>query len=57
MSILNAEKLLLFGIRQNGELSGLKMLYGEKDLHFWTNEDDWKCEVIGNIFDSNFCNN
>ena len=23
-----------------------------KDLHFWTNEDDWKCEVIGNIFDS-----
>lgn len=23
-----------------------------KDLHFWTNEDDWKCEVIGNIFDN-----
>ena len=23
-----------------------------KDLHFWTNEDDCKCEVIGNIFDS-----
>lgn len=23
-----------------------------KDLHFWINEDDWKCEVIGNIFDS-----
>ena len=23
-----------------------------KDLHFWTNEDDLKCEVIGNIFDS-----
>lgn len=22
-----------------------------KDLHFWTNEDDWKCEVIGNTFD------
>lgn len=23
-----------------------------KDLHFWTNEDDWKCEAIGNIFDN-----
>lgn len=23
-----------------------------KDLHFWVNEDDWKCEVIGNIFDN-----
>lgn len=23
-----------------------------KDLHFWTNEGDWKCEVIGNIFDN-----
>jgi uncharacterized phage protein (TIGR01671 family) len=23
-----------------------------RDLHFWTNEDDWKCEVIGNIFDN-----
>lgn len=23
-----------------------------KDLHFWTNENDWKCEVIGNIFDN-----
>ena len=23
-----------------------------KDLHFWTNEDDWKCKVIGNIFDN-----
>lgn len=23
-----------------------------KNLHFWTNEDDWKCEVIGNIFDN-----
>lgn len=23
-----------------------------KDLYFWTNDDDWKCEVIGNIFDN-----
>lgn len=23
-----------------------------KDLHFWTNEDDWKCEVIGSVFDN-----
>lgn len=23
-----------------------------RDLHFWTNEDDWKREVIGNIFDN-----
>lgn len=23
-----------------------------KDLHFWTNENAWKCEVIGNIFDN-----
>lgn len=23
-----------------------------KDLHFWINEDDWKGEVIGNIFDN-----
>lgn len=23
-----------------------------RDLHFWANEDDWKCEVIGNTFDN-----
>lgn len=23
-----------------------------RDLHFWVNEDDWECEVIGNKFDN-----
>lgn len=30
----------------------IKDIIWRKDLHFWTNEDDWKCEVIGNIFDN-----
>lgn len=43
MSILNAEKLLLFGIRQNGELSGLKILYGERIYIFGL------MKMIGNV--------
>lgn len=30
----------------------IKDIIWRKDLHFWTNEYDWKCEVIGNIFDN-----
>ena len=30
----------------------IKATIWRKDLHFWANEDDWKCEVIDNTFDN-----
>lgn len=32
----------------------IKDIIWRKDLHFWTNEDDWKCEVVGNVFDNKY---
>lgn len=38
--------------RAEWRIKWIKDTIWRKDLHFWTNEDDWKCEVIGNIFDN-----
>lgn len=38
--------------RAEWRIKWIKDTIWRKDLYFWTNDDDWKCEVIGNIFDN-----
>ncbi len=52
--IVNLEtgKAVVIWDRAEWRIKWIKDTIWRKDLHFWTNEDDWKCEVIGNIFDN-----
>lgn len=43
---------LVADVTAEWRIKWIKDTIWRKDLHFWTNEDDWKCEVIGNIFDN-----
>lgn len=52
--IVNSEngKAVVVWDRAEWRIKWIKDTIWRKDLYFWTNEDDWKCEVIGNIFDN-----
>lgn len=52
--IINFEtgKAVVIWDKAEWRIKWIKDTIWRKDLHFWTNEDDWKCEVIGNIFDN-----
>lgn len=45
-------KAIVVWDKSEWRIKWIKDTIWRKDLHFWTNEDDWKCEVIGNIFDN-----
>jgi uncharacterized phage protein (TIGR01671 family) len=45
-------KAIVVWDRAEWRIKWIKDTIWRKDLHFWTNEDDWKCEVIGNIFEN-----
>lgn len=45
-------KAIVIWDKAEWRIKWIKDTIWRKDLHFWTNEDDWKCEVIGNIFDN-----
>jgi uncharacterized phage protein (TIGR01671 family) len=49
---LETDKAVVIWDRAEWRIKWIKDTIWRKDLHFWTNEDDWKCEVIGNIFDN-----
>lgn len=52
--IVNSEngKAVVVWDRAEWRIKWIKDTIWRKDLYFWTNDDDWKCEVIGNIFDN-----
>lgn len=45
-------KAIIVWDRAEWRIKWIKDTIWRKDLHFWVNKDDWKCEVIGNIFDN-----
>lgn len=45
-------KTIVIWDKSEWRIKWIKDTIWRKDLHFWTNDDDWKCEVIGNIFDN-----
>lgn len=45
-------KAIVIWDKAEWRIKWIKDTIWRKDLHFWTNEDDWKCEIIGNIFDN-----
>lgn len=45
-------KAIVIWDKAEWRIKWIKDTIWRKDLHFWVNEDDWKCEVIGNIFDN-----
>lgn len=49
---LETDKAVVIWDRAEWRIKWIKDTIWRKDLHFWTNEDDWKCEVIDNIFDN-----
>ena len=49
---IQCEKAIVVRDKVEWRIKWIKDTIWRKDLHFWTNEDDWKCEVIGNIFDN-----
>lgn len=52
--IVNSEngRAVVVWDRAEWRIKWIKDTIWRKDLYFWTNDDDWKCEVIGNIFDN-----
>lgn len=52
--IINTDKGKAVVIWDKAEwrIKWIKDTIWRKDLHFWTNEDDWKCKAIGNKFDN-----
>lgn len=49
---LKTGKAIVIWDKAEWRIKWIKDTIWRKDLHFWTNEDDWKGEVIGNIFDN-----
>ena len=49
---LKTGKAIVIWDKAEWRIKWIKDTIWRKDLHFWTNEDDWQCEVIGNIFDN-----
>jgi uncharacterized phage protein (TIGR01671 family) len=49
---LKIGKAIVIWDKAEWRIKWIKDTIWRKDLHFWINEDDWKGEVIGNIFDN-----
>lgn len=54
--IINAQhgKAVVIWDKAEWRLKWIKITILRKDLHFWIDKNDWRCEVIGNIFDGGF---
>lgn len=49
---LKIGKAVVIWDKAEWRIKWIKDTIWRRDLHFWANEDDWKCEVIGNTFDN-----
>lgn len=49
---LKTGKAVVVWDKAEWRIKWIKDTIWRKDLHFWANEDDWKCEVIGSVFDN-----
>lgn len=49
---LKIGKAVVIWDKAEWRIKWIKDTIWRRDLHFWDNEDDWKCEVIGNTFDN-----